>query len=331
MQMPGRDTTFKTGYRYGFNGKEMDNETYGGQGNEYDYGMRIYNPRIGRFLSVDPLQKQYPELSPYQFSSNSPISNLDLDGREAYYFNLTIDANQKPLLTLTEEIDTYKDSKGKQIPRPLQYTVTYKNQTYSFSPNALVAGDFGMAPENTTANLEAWYYLKVNGTEGVPDFDDLFYSRRECEDRLGEAILDEWADGVANAKAMEPDGDGTIYEVPGTGTKSGKPYIGRHNQSEPSKTRVSNDGRDRTQAKVIDKYNAANPEEGAYKEQKTINSRGGIQNLDNKRNEATPFRMETLEQKYGGGKIIFLPFSKSQQKKIQQEKNQEQDERMNHG
>ncbi len=75
-----------TGYRYGFNGKEMDNETYG-QGNEYDYGFRIYNPRIGKFLSVDPLTKSYPMLTPFQFASNSPVANMDLDGGESKYFN----------------------------------------------------------------------------------------------------------------------------------------------------------------------------------------------------------------------------------------------------
>ncbi|MEZ2442984.1 RHS repeat-associated core domain-containing protein [Chitinophaga sp. RCC_12] len=46
-------------YRYGFNGKENDNEVKG-EGNQQDYGMRIYDPRLGRFLSVDPLTKGYP-------------------------------------------------------------------------------------------------------------------------------------------------------------------------------------------------------------------------------------------------------------------------------
>jgi hypothetical protein len=44
--------------------------------------MRIYNPRLGRFLSVDPIFKKYPELTPYQFASNSPILFIDLDGLE---------------------------------------------------------------------------------------------------------------------------------------------------------------------------------------------------------------------------------------------------------
>ena len=51
--MPARTypTTGKV-YRYGFNGKENDNEVKG-VGNQQDYGARIYDDRIGRFLSTD--------------------------------------------------------------------------------------------------------------------------------------------------------------------------------------------------------------------------------------------------------------------------------------
>ena len=31
---------------------------------------------------MDPLTKSYPELTPYQFASNSPVSGIDLDGKE---------------------------------------------------------------------------------------------------------------------------------------------------------------------------------------------------------------------------------------------------------
>jgi hypothetical protein len=44
--------------------------------------MRIYDPRLGKFLSVDPIAKRFPELSTYQFAGNSPIANVDLDGEE---------------------------------------------------------------------------------------------------------------------------------------------------------------------------------------------------------------------------------------------------------
>ena len=72
MAMPGR-TSNSPNYRYGFNGKEKDESGEWGDLTHYDYGFRIYNPGIGRFLSVDPLTKGFPELTPYQFASNSPI------------------------------------------------------------------------------------------------------------------------------------------------------------------------------------------------------------------------------------------------------------------
>lgn len=61
----------------------MDNEIMG-EGNFQDYGMRIYNPRIGRFFAVDPVFKDYAQLTPYQFASNTPIQAIDLDGAEAW-------------------------------------------------------------------------------------------------------------------------------------------------------------------------------------------------------------------------------------------------------
>jgi RHS repeat-associated protein len=82
MLMPGRSPISSIGYRFGFNGMEKDDE-FKTNGNSYDFGARIYDPRLGRFLSVDPLSKKYPELSPYQFASNNPIQFVDIDGLEA--------------------------------------------------------------------------------------------------------------------------------------------------------------------------------------------------------------------------------------------------------
>jgi len=79
-------SVFDKGYRYGFNGKEIDkgSEGMGGGGSTYDYGFRIYNPSLGKFLSVDPLSSSYPWYTPYQFAGNMPIWAIDLDGLEEY-------------------------------------------------------------------------------------------------------------------------------------------------------------------------------------------------------------------------------------------------------
>ncbi|WP_324713223.1 RHS repeat-associated core domain-containing protein [Flavobacterium columnare] len=69
-------------YRYGFNGMEKDDEIKG-EGNSLNYTFRMHDPRIGRFFAVDPLFKDYPQLTPYQFASNTPICSDDLEGLEA--------------------------------------------------------------------------------------------------------------------------------------------------------------------------------------------------------------------------------------------------------
>lgn len=82
--LPSPERTWHAGtksYRYGFNGKESDPE-WVGAGGTLDYGERIYDARIARFLSVDPLETDYPEWSPYPFAMNRPIDGVDLDGLE---------------------------------------------------------------------------------------------------------------------------------------------------------------------------------------------------------------------------------------------------------
>ena len=69
--------------------------------------IRIYNPSIGKFLSVDPLTKSYPMLTPYQFASNTPIQAIDVDGLEAYHFSYVKGDDGKPELTLFDVKDIY--------------------------------------------------------------------------------------------------------------------------------------------------------------------------------------------------------------------------------
>ena len=78
MIMPGR--SYGTQGRYTFNGKETDKET-----GLQDYGMRIYDPRLGRFLSVDPLSKEVPWNSSYAYAENDVIRSIDLDGLEKVF------------------------------------------------------------------------------------------------------------------------------------------------------------------------------------------------------------------------------------------------------
>ena len=60
--------------------------------NWYDYGFRSYDPQIGKFPQLDPLTDGYPELTPYQYGSNDPIANIDVDGLEGFNAVQTLDA-----------------------------------------------------------------------------------------------------------------------------------------------------------------------------------------------------------------------------------------------
>ena len=130
-------------FRYGFNGKEQDPEVKG-TGNQYDYGKRIYDPRIAKFLSVDPIQAKYPDLTPYQFASNSPIAHIDLDGLEKYHYTFTFDQQGQTHIQLssTEHFSEWQwkskwggTNLGFQLWEKVQdprkeYIVEYKFQDY---------------------------------------------------------------------------------------------------------------------------------------------------------------------------------------------------------
>jgi len=57
--------------------------------------MRIYDPRLGKFLSVDPITKNYASLTPYQFASNTPLQAVDWDGLEAFFIHGTGSDNSR--------------------------------------------------------------------------------------------------------------------------------------------------------------------------------------------------------------------------------------------
>jgi RHS repeat-associated protein len=100
--MPGRKYSVGgSGYRYGFNGKENDKDA--GEGIQ-DYGMRIYDSRLGRFLSVDPYTKKTPNITPYLFANNSPLINIDFKGGFAIFWHYLITKRALLKLGVSNEV-----------------------------------------------------------------------------------------------------------------------------------------------------------------------------------------------------------------------------------
>jgi len=88
---------------------ESDDEVKGSK-NSLDFGARIYDPRLGRWASVDPLQQEYSNLSPYNFVANTPIQAIDPDGKRIVIISNDKnyrDAVYKTLIKLASTEDGY--------------------------------------------------------------------------------------------------------------------------------------------------------------------------------------------------------------------------------
>lgn len=106
MEMPGRKGG--TGYRFGFNGMEKDDEVKG-SGNSYTTEFRQLDPRIGRWLSLDPLMAKFPHQSPYVSFDNSPILVVDptgLSGKKTNQGPPSEDECAKTRVTINDEYKT---------------------------------------------------------------------------------------------------------------------------------------------------------------------------------------------------------------------------------
>jgi RHS repeat-associated protein len=155
MLQPYRNYSVGNEYRYGFNGKERDNDI---DGNNYDYGFRIYNPLIAKFLSVDPLMSSYSYYTPYQFAGNKPISAIDLDGLEEYIVITTLHDDggkevkilyttkkgTKDAVNLLFKTVTKRDPDGNAIKYGYEWAKGHKivRTTYD-SKGGLVSRDYG--------------------------------------------------------------------------------------------------------------------------------------------------------------------------------------------
>jgi RHS repeat-associated protein len=84
MQMPGRNFSSASGYRFGFNGKEKDNELKG-DGNSLDFGARMFDSRLGKFLSIDAAAKA--SWSVFKAFNDNPNIFTDPSGNTEFYFH----------------------------------------------------------------------------------------------------------------------------------------------------------------------------------------------------------------------------------------------------
>ncbi len=136
VTLEGREFTLAGAedYRYGYQGSEKDDEIKG-SGNSYDFGARMYDSRVGRWLTLDPLASEYPHQSDYAFVSNCPILKLDPNGKwdiEVHSYNDRSKSGYAVLIL--------KNINGDEVYRTVVKTVgtgRKRNVTYGDTPQGM--------------------------------------------------------------------------------------------------------------------------------------------------------------------------------------------------
>lgn len=246
-----------------FAGKERDPET----GLDY-FGGRYFTARFARFSSVDPVSTWSENLADplrwnrYAYARNNPLRYTDPDGRTIVdYFNGVANAFGSNFLF----------GAGRVGGRNADFRFGQFVGDVLSVPAGVIVTETGLGPT-------------VLGVVGAPETGGASLAVTAGGVVMVAAGSSAVVNGAGNVGVYLSKELGSIYQVPGSATPSGKPYVGRHNKPDPARTRRSNDGRDRTQAEVIENYDSSNTYEGRVKEQKHIDA-NGLENLDNKRNE----------------------------------------------
>lgn len=113
-RMPGRTRNLMTGesngtgYRFGFNGMEQDFRIHNSDGQIYNYNARMYDARLGRWMSTDPDEHKYSSWSSYSSFFNAPTMVIDPNGKGGKV-SLGVGSDGKPALIVSATIYVYSE------------------------------------------------------------------------------------------------------------------------------------------------------------------------------------------------------------------------------
>jgi RHS repeat-associated protein len=170
-------------YRFGFNGKEKDDEWNGQTGSTYDFGARLYDARIGRWMACDPLAVKYPNLSAYNYCTNNPIYYVDPDGKDIWIFiHKTEKQYSGHALIGVTEYDELGNKTGNILVYELfpkdTHTITGDNPVIGYINKQVVSindiSDFAKQNEAEFLRLETSLDEDVKATDMLDQFDEKF-------------------------------------------------------------------------------------------------------------------------------------------------------------
>jgi len=223
MLMPDRNFAGSDKYRFGFNGKEKDDEITNQNGSHLDFGARIYDARIGRWLAMDPSSSKYSWSSPYVFTNNNPICIIDPDGKDGVGVH-TISKSGVSTITITavyyvEQECVEQMAVLMKINKTLNaqnYIVTDPNSEYYGS---VVKFDLTIVSAGKNENTALYYAENESEKKTVYSSDFKELSTTQNGIPIANSIIfksqDEWqndpdAKSIANAYKVKPDNVGGL-------------------------------------------------------------------------------------------------------------------------
>lgn len=183
---------------YGFSTKEYNSKS----GLIY-FGMRYYDPRIGRFITKDPLE-MVKGAHPYVYCNNNPINYLDHWGAEVGDKYPTQDAAAK---------DALNDIYGPSVKKDREYGgYIYQNKDGTYSYTKAKKGeqhgisDLGPKPSTATADYHS------HGAESGPAYDDENFSPTDKKDNRNTGLDGYLVTPSGQMKKYDPSSD-TVSDI----------------------------------------------------------------------------------------------------------------------
>lgn len=190
-------------YRFGYQGSEFDYEINNDK-NIYSTEFRILDVRLGRWLTIDPKSRSFPQESPYNSMLNNPLTGNDIkgDSLNAKFSNYAKDSQTekafKYLLSTKEGYDYLSKfaAKGQTVcgvtfAEDGEYhkkgmDLTYK--FFEFTPQEISSGAWKNKENGLTEPNLKWGFDRSKVTVYINNFTNMDNLPKQSESILNNAL-----------------------------------------------------------------------------------------------------------------------------------------------